>query len=90
MKEQYRQIKENNSLLTFIQKFLQDLRKYIKEKSYKVPQKVYLKMIRDIMGIYFNWMSIVSGILYYVSAHDFGNSKQKTDIITALEKILGN
>lgn len=86
----YQQIfDKDEALLVKIQLILKEIRRHFRGKQIRIPEEKLPEALEDLMNVYFNWLTIISGAAYYMLKYKFGTEVQKKEVIRALTNVLG-
>jgi hypothetical protein len=79
----------NENLLVQIRMILKHVKKAILNKEGSLSEDSIVTALNDVMYIYFDWMSILSGLAYYHLKYKFGSEKTMEIVKEGISKVLG-
>ncbi len=80
---------EDEGILIQLQSILKEVRRFLKGKETCIPEERIIESLDDVMNIFFDWLSIVSGMSYYILKYKFDIKNQKEEVIQAIANVLG-
>ncbi|TFF87458.1 MAG: hypothetical protein EU549_04700, partial [Promethearchaeota archaeon] len=76
-------------ILSSITILLEELIKYIDGEDNRISEKDIPYIMGDIIDDLFEYISIISGVCYFILKHNLGSEKEVSDILDALKYVIG-
>jgi len=82
-------ISEDQGILSQFGNLLSDVRNFVRKQKHYLSERQIITAFNDIIDDLLEWMSIVSGIAYYMLKYTLGSEDEESEILDAILNILG-